>query len=195
MSSDNLLSPIARSTWCLALADSCTPHLALEESETGASFEHWKKATSKLRAFICGDLKSESNLERFYNAFSDWEATFENTDSLNGRIAALVFSATHTAFAALFDEDSDDTALIRGNINELHQELDALGGDGAGLASYWRDLDNEWTATLANVKQRTPYFGRHRDLAFRPDRLIQRRLPETPNYASLRARISAEATS
>ena len=154
MSSDNLLSPIARSTWCLALADSCAPHLALEESETGASFEHWKKATSKLRAFICGDLKSESNLERFYNAFSDWEATFENTDSLNGRIAALVFSATHTAFAALFDEDSDDTALIRGNINELHQELDALGGDGEGLASYWRDLDNEWTATLANVKQR-----------------------------------------
>jgi|TARA_B100000676_G_scaffold305703_1_gene360440 hypothetical protein len=152
--SDTHLSPIARSAWCLALIDSCIPHLTLEESETASNFDHWKKAISKLRAFISGELKSESNLERFYNAFSDWEATFENTDSLNGRISALVFSATHTAFAALFDEDSDDTSLIRGNINDLHQELEALGGDGEGLADYWKELDSEWTSALSNVKQR-----------------------------------------
>lgn len=148
------LSPIARSTWCLAVVDACLPHLDLEETESGGDFKHWRKALSKLHAFLIGDLKSESNLERFYNAFSDWEANYETSDSLNGRITALVFSSTHTAFAALFDEDSDDSALIRGNINDLYAELDTLGGDAEGLQAYWQALDTEWCEALKTVRQR-----------------------------------------
>jgi len=148
------LSSVARSTWCLALIDCCSPHVLLESDERKQEFGHWQKAVSKLRAFLAGELKSDANLERFYQAFSDWEATYETSDSLNGRITALVFSATHTAVAALFDEDSDDTQLIRGNIDELHQELGELGGDMQGLSQYWQELDAEWSQKLRDIQQR-----------------------------------------
>ena len=148
------LSPAARSLWSFALVENCRAHAELEEDQQNQEFTEWKKLLNKLRAYIGGELKSSSNLERFYMEFCEWEESFTPSDSLNGRITDLVFSATHAASNALFDDECDDSELIRKTVGELHEELTELGGDGTGLAEYFHNLDIEWTNLLRDIQQR-----------------------------------------
>jgi len=151
--SDTLTST-ARSLWSYALIDNCRAHAELEELQQNQEFAEWKKLVNKLRAYLSGELKSSSNLERFYMEFCEWEETFTPSDTLNGRITDLVFSATHAAANALFDDECDDSDLIRKTINELHNELTDVGGDGEGLSEYFQNLDIEWTNLLRDLRQR-----------------------------------------
>ena len=148
------LSPVARSAWCLALINSCTPHIELQASEEQSDFQPWTKLRSKLSTFLSGELKSAANLERFFQEFLQWRENYEPADSLNGRITDLCLAATTAALDMLNDEECDDTGLIRQTMNDIYTELDELGGDAEGLQAYWQELDSEWCSALAGVKQR-----------------------------------------
>lgn len=148
------LSPVARSCWCYALVNSCLPHIRLQSEESGDDLAHWYKLLSKLQAFLTGELQSESNLQRFYEAFCDWRDTQTAGDSLNQRITALCLAATDAAVVLLSDNDCDDARLLPESMRDLYAELADLGGPAAELESYWNELSEEWTEALSAVRQR-----------------------------------------
>jgi hypothetical protein len=149
-----MLSPIGRSAWCYAVSVCCRPHLELQADEDGFDLAPLNKLVSKLGNYLNGELKSHSNLERFFNEFIESRDQYELSDSLNGRISELAFSAITGAFDALNDDECDDTDLISASLNDLFDELDELGGESAPLRAYWQELDQEWKAALASTKQR-----------------------------------------
>ena len=150
----NELSPVAQSCWCYALVNSCLPHIRLQSEESGDDFAHWYKLLSKLNAFLTGELQSESNLQRFYEAFAQWRETLESDDSLNQQITELCLAATDTAVTLFIDSECDEAHLLPASMKELYEELDALGGPAVELESYWNELMNEWLDFLTDVKQR-----------------------------------------
>lgn len=149
-----MLSPIGRSAWCYAVSLCCRPHLDLQADEDQFDLATWNKLMSKLGNFLNGELKSQSNLERFFNEFTDWREGYESSDSLNGRITEFAFSAVIGAFDALNDDECDDSDLLRSTLNDLYDELDELGGESESLRQYWAELDQEWSDALSSIKQR-----------------------------------------
>lgn len=150
----NELSPVAQSCWCYALVNSCLPHIRLQSEESGDNYAHWYKLLNKLNAFLTGELKSESNLQRFYEAFAEWRDSFASEDSLNQQITELCLAATDTAVTLLIDAECDEAHLIPSSMTELYEEIEALGGPANELQSYWNELMGEWLECLTTVKQR-----------------------------------------
>ena len=148
------LSPVAQSCWCFALINSCQPHIRLQQDENQADFGPWNKVLSKLNAFLSGELKSESNLQRFYDAFCDWRDQQKSEDSFNQMITDVCMATTDAAITLLFDGECDDVRLLPGSMTELYEQLEALGGPAVELEAYWNELNTEWVSLLQGVKQR-----------------------------------------
>lgn len=148
------VSPAARSLWCYAFISSCQPHLDLQQIEMEQDFSAWNKLLSKLKAFLTGELKSESNLLRFYEAFCQWHEQSTAGDNINSEITELCAAATRSAVDALFDPECDDHLLIDQSVTDIHQQIKEMGGAGDELNQYWSELKSEWWELLQAVKQR-----------------------------------------
>jgi len=147
-------TPVARSAWCFAVSINCQPHVALQSEELGFDLAPLDKLNRKLAAFLSGELKSQSNLERFFAEFIDWQGKIPEADTLNGRITDLALAAMTAACDSLLDPECNDCELIQHTLSDLHSELDEVGGDASALRLYWQELSQEWQAALASVSQR-----------------------------------------
>lgn len=145
-------SPVARSLFATLVARINLPHLLMEK-DAGNDIQPFEKLLTKQLAFLRGELKSQANLIRFHDDFDLWRQQRDSDDSLAARITELCCAALHSAVETLLDPECDDTALLIGNIGDLHDEMDALGANTEGLRQYWQDIQNEFNAEFANLKQ------------------------------------------
>ncbi|MDF1764462.1 MAG: hypothetical protein P1U57_13715 [Oleibacter sp.] len=148
------LSPIARASWCFAVARSCMPHVHLQAAQQQWDLTALLKCLSKLEAFLSGELQSQDNLMRFYGDFVQWRDSLTAEDQFNARVCELSFSALCASLDTLSDDECDDIDMIKAVVNQLYEELTEIGGPTPELRSYWEELNEEWLESLEDVSQR-----------------------------------------
>ena len=149
-----MTTPARRSAFSLMIATLNTPHILLWCDGQQLDSTPFLKLRQKLQAYLRGELKSESNLLRFFDAFCDWKDDQPEEDSLNYRIVQLTQSALYSATEALFDPECDDAELLTGAVAELYDEMDALGGETSDLRHYWQSLSSELDSLLSDTASR-----------------------------------------
>ncbi len=147
-------TPARRSAFSLMIATLNTPHILLWCDGQQLNSTPFLKLRQKLQAYLRGELKSESNLLRFFDAFCEWKDSQPEEDSLNYRIAQLTMAALYSATETLFDPECDDMELLTGSVAELYDEMDALGGETTALRDYWQSLSSELDSLLSDNASR-----------------------------------------
>ena len=147
-------SAVARSAICTAIASINEVHVIFWGEHNNIDITPFQKLVRKTLSFLSGELKSESNLQRFYVEFQDWRETLEEDDSLAWRITELCFASLSSAVDCLFDPECDDLSLIENTLFGLYEEMDELGADSEPLKEYWSALKNEWQEQLNGKTQR-----------------------------------------
>jgi len=142
----------ARSAWYLALATINRAHVDLWQ-ENGQDAKPFAKLLSKQTAFLRGELKSRDNLMRFFNDFSEWRSSLDLNDELGDSIVDLACSALYASVESVFDEESDDVGLMNTYVHQLQDELIEVAPDYDGLREYLQDIEQEFVADFAQLKQ------------------------------------------
>lgn len=131
------------------------PHLHLVGEQQSIDPQPHEQLRHKMLAWLRGELKSEANFRRFFDAFADWREQLQSDHSLAYDCLELTNAALYSACEILLDQhDGDDQALLLGAIANIHQDIDDLGGDAEGLREYWNAIQQEWLALCLQIKQR-----------------------------------------
>lgn len=147
------MTPIQRSLTAFALASINQPHMVML-GEQGVDISPYQKLLQKQKSFLSGELKSEANLLRFFEQFSEWRQQQQLDSNLNERIADLCCAALYSSIEMLHDSECDDIALLNGFVAQLYDEMDELGGDSQPLRQYFADLQEELSNHIKLVTQR-----------------------------------------
>ncbi|ASP39748.1 hypothetical protein CHH28_14175 [Bacterioplanes sanyensis] len=130
----------------------CQPHLHMLAEHRQLDIQPYTKLLNKTQSWLQGELKSGTNLQRFFEAFADWreQLTFEDTlaDSIADLSNAALFCATE---ACLAEANEEEWQLLCQFLQQL-QHTEGL--DGSGLEQYWQELTQELLATLPEQVQR-----------------------------------------
>ncbi|MCD8524170.1 MAG: hypothetical protein LRY72_18205 [Saccharospirillaceae bacterium] len=137
-------TPIQRASLCAAVASINLPHISFWCEQQGCDPEPYRKLLSKVLSFLRGELKSEANLLRFHESFSEWRLAQDEEDSLSYRILEASCAALYSATETLFDAECDDIDLLCQSLAAIYDEMDELGAETADLREYWQSLQSEW---------------------------------------------------
>ena len=147
------MNAIQCSLTALSLATINQPHIALLK-EQGVDVAPYQKLLQKQRSYLSGELKSEANLLRFFEQFSEWRQAQPLDANLNDRIADLCCASLYGSVEMMHDSECDDIELLYGYVDQLFAEIDELGGESETLAQYFEDIKSELSEHLNNVSQR-----------------------------------------
>ncbi len=137
-------TPIQRASLCAAIASINLPHIHFWCEQQNGDPEAYRKLLSKVLSYLRGELKSEANLLRFHEAFSEWRLAQNEEDSLSYRILEASCAALYSATETLFDAECDDLELLRQSLSVIYDEMDELGAETGDLREYWQSLQSEW---------------------------------------------------
>lgn len=150
-----LSTPIARSAFCTMIAHINAPHLTLAQSE-GMNAAPYFKLLQKQTAWLKGELKSQSNLERFYAEFAEWrqsEVLSDDAGDLGDQVVDLACHSLYLALEQLLDTECDDTDILLHYVESLYDQLDEAGQDTRPMRAYWSDIQAEF-APYQNLTSR-----------------------------------------
>lgn len=134
-----------------ALAWLNTPHLNMLAEHRQLDTSPYAKLLRKTESWLAGELKSEANLQRFFEQFADWREQLELQDSLTDAIVDLCNAALFTATeACLAEANEEEWQLVTGYLQQLQQ---TPGLDSEGLQQYWQDVSHELLQTLGDKVQ------------------------------------------
>jgi hypothetical protein len=146
-----LTTPAARSAFCLMVAAINLPHILMDK-DNGIETEPFEKLLTKQSAWLRGELKSQANLERFYEAFEEWRQARSEEDTLAWRISGLCCAALYSSIESLLDPECDDIKLICNYVDDLYDEMASLGADVDDLRQYWQEIQSEFNTEFSRTQ-------------------------------------------
>lgn len=148
-------NPLQHAAFAATICVINAPHLDLVSEQHSIDVQPHEQLRNKMLAWLRGELKSEANFRRFFDAFAEWREQLDEQDSLAFQCFELANLALYSACEILLDQhDGDDQTLLMGAIDDIHQQIELLGGDGAGLRQYWQAIQSEWQSLSEQIKQR-----------------------------------------
>ncbi|MBE0483403.1 MAG: hypothetical protein IBX52_07860 [Bacterioplanes sp.] len=148
-------SPLQHAAFAAAICVINAPHVHLLTEQQQIDNQPHEQLRSKMLSWLRGELKSEANFRRFFDEFAHWREQLIDDDSLAYACFELTNAALYSACESLLDQhDGDDRTLLLGAIDDIHRQIESLGGDGDGLRHYWQAIQDEWHLLCAQIKQR-----------------------------------------
>lgn len=124
------LSQWRRAAYCTAMAQRNQNHILLFCEMTESDPKPFNKLLTKTWAFIEGELKSVSNLERFFAEFESWqEALLKDQDSFGAEAAQQACQSLASATYGMLDESADDCELVQLSMKQLFESMAETGAD------------------------------------------------------------------
>ena len=150
---DNL-SPTARSVFCLNFITINHPHIVFWAEEFSVDTQPYIKLSAKLQSYLIGELKSVSNLHRYYEDFFNWKESLTDHDCLAQRIVNLCFSTICAAVDTLADPECDDVNLVISESQQIIEEMAELGCNTDDIQQQVIEFINFNKQLLDNIKQK-----------------------------------------
>ncbi|GGY41049.1 hypothetical protein GCM10011297_12580 [Bacterioplanes sanyensis] len=146
------MQPYAIAARAFTLTQLCWPHLLMLAEHRELDIHPATKLLNKTNSWLRGELKSEANLQRFFDDFADWREQLEQHDSLADDIADLTLSSLFCAAeACLGGASEEDWQLLQQWLQQLQQTSPL---EGEPLHAYWNELMSEQDELLGEEPQK-----------------------------------------
>lgn len=147
------LSQWRRSAFCAAMAERNRNHALLFSELLDQDAQAYTKLLNKTWAFLEGELKSLSNLERFFNEFDIWQTELlSQQESFGAEAAQQACQSLYSSAYALLDESANDCQLVQLSQEQLFSAMEDMGQESEELKQRQQAFENDVYQSLTSGK-------------------------------------------